>query len=81
MKWIEDRLEHLAAASSAPNRVTRIQAAYDDDGVVERAAADPLGRPRRLPARADAGADLSHARPFDERLRASGTSTSSTTFW
>ena len=34
VKWIEDRLEHLAASSSAPNRVTRIQAAYDDDGVV-----------------------------------------------
>jgi 2-furoyl-CoA dehydrogenase large subunit len=34
VKWIEDRLEHLAAASSAPNRVTRVEAAYDDDGVV-----------------------------------------------
>jgi 2-furoyl-CoA dehydrogenase large subunit len=34
VKWIEDRLEHLAAASSAPNRVTRIAAAYDDAGVV-----------------------------------------------
>lgn len=35
VKWIEDRMEHLAAASSAPNRVTRVQAAYDDDGVVD----------------------------------------------
>ena len=34
IKWIEDRLEHLAAASAAPNRVTRIAAAYDDAGVV-----------------------------------------------
>ena len=34
VKWIEDRMEHLAAASVAPNRVTRVQAAYDDDGVV-----------------------------------------------
>ncbi len=34
VKWIEDRLEHLAAASAAPNRVTRIEAAYDDDGIV-----------------------------------------------
>src|SRR5712691_217981 len=34
VKWIEDRLEHLAAASAAPNRVTRVEAAYDDDGVV-----------------------------------------------
>jgi 2-furoyl-CoA dehydrogenase large subunit len=34
IKWIEDRLEHLAAASAAPNRVTRVEIAYDDDGVV-----------------------------------------------
>jgi 2-furoyl-CoA dehydrogenase large subunit len=34
VKWIEDRLEHLAAASAAPNRVTRVEAVYDDDGVV-----------------------------------------------
>lgn len=34
VKWIEDRLEHLAAASSAPNRVTRVEAAYDDEGIV-----------------------------------------------
>ena len=34
VKWIEDRLEHLAAASTAPNRVTQIEAAYDDEGVV-----------------------------------------------
>ncbi|MEJ2122375.1 MAG: xanthine dehydrogenase family protein molybdopterin-binding subunit, partial [Alphaproteobacteria bacterium] len=34
VKWIEDRLEHLAAASCAPNRVTRIEAAYTDAGEV-----------------------------------------------
>ena len=34
VKWIEDRLEHLSAASSAPNRVTEVEAAYDDDGIV-----------------------------------------------
>jgi 2-furoyl-CoA dehydrogenase large subunit len=34
VKWIEDRLEHLAAASAAPNRFTRMEAAYDDKGVV-----------------------------------------------
>jgi 2-furoyl-CoA dehydrogenase large subunit len=32
VKWIEDRLEHLAAATSATNRVTRLQAAVDADG-------------------------------------------------
>lgn len=34
VKWIEDRLEHLSAASSAPNRVTKIEAAYSSDGIV-----------------------------------------------
>ena len=34
VKWIEDRLEHLSSASSAPNRVTKIEAAYDTNGVV-----------------------------------------------
>jgi 2-furoyl-CoA dehydrogenase large subunit len=32
VKWIEDRLEHLAAANSATNRVTRLAAAVDADG-------------------------------------------------
>ena len=34
IKWIEDRLEHLCAANSAPNRVTNVHAAFDDDGVL-----------------------------------------------
>ncbi|MED5396226.1 MAG: molybdopterin cofactor-binding domain-containing protein [Pseudomonadota bacterium] len=34
VKWVEDRLEHLAAANSAPNRVTRIKAAYTLEGEV-----------------------------------------------
>ncbi len=34
VKWIEDRLEHLSAASVAPNRVTRTEAAYNSDGIV-----------------------------------------------
>ncbi|MFI5020282.1 MAG: molybdopterin cofactor-binding domain-containing protein [Alphaproteobacteria bacterium] len=32
VKWIEDRLEHLAASSSATNRFTRLEAAFGDDG-------------------------------------------------
>ena len=33
VKWIEDRLEHLAAASaSATGRVTQLEGAFDDDG-------------------------------------------------
>lgn len=35
VKWIEDRLEHNASATMAPSRVTRIEAAYDDNGKVE----------------------------------------------
>ena len=34
VKWIEDRLEHLSASSVAPNRVTKVEAAYTSDGKV-----------------------------------------------
>ncbi len=34
VKWIEDRLEHLSASSVAPNRVTKVEAAYAGDGKV-----------------------------------------------
>lgn len=40
VKWIEDRLEHLSSASSAPNRVTKIRAAYDDEGHVSALTLD-----------------------------------------
>src|SRR5258708_15237743 len=32
VKWVEDRAEHLLAASSGPNRVTEIEAAVPKDG-------------------------------------------------
>ncbi|WP_373303036.1 xanthine dehydrogenase family protein molybdopterin-binding subunit [Pigmentiphaga litoralis] len=32
VKWVEDRLEHLVAATSATGRVSTIQAAVEDDG-------------------------------------------------
>lgn len=32
VKWVEDRLEHLQAASSGPNRVTKIEAAVTNAG-------------------------------------------------
>jgi 2-furoyl-CoA dehydrogenase large subunit len=32
VKWVEDRIEHLVAASSGPNRVTQIEAAVNNDG-------------------------------------------------
>jgi 2-furoyl-CoA dehydrogenase large subunit len=32
VKWVEDRIEHLVAASSGPNRVTAIEAAVTKDG-------------------------------------------------
>ena len=31
VKWVEDRLEHLVAASSGPNRITDVEAAVDKD--------------------------------------------------
>jgi 2-furoyl-CoA dehydrogenase large subunit len=32
VKWVEDRVEHLVAASSGPNRITEIEAAVTNDG-------------------------------------------------
>src|SRR5262249_56203744 len=32
VKWVEDRAEHLVAASSGPNRITRIEAAVTREG-------------------------------------------------
>ncbi len=32
VKWVEDRIEHLVAASSGPNRITTIEAAVTSDG-------------------------------------------------
>jgi len=42
VKWVEDRLEHLTAASSAPNRVVDIEAAVMRDGVVTALRIDQL---------------------------------------
>ena len=40
VKWVESRLEHLIAATSATNRVTTLSAAVDRDGVVTALAWD-----------------------------------------
>ena len=42
VKWIEDRLEHLTASVSATNRLTRLDAAVDDDGRVLALAWDQI---------------------------------------
>ena len=42
VKWIEDRLEHLLAATSATNRVTRIEAAVEADGRIAALRLDQL---------------------------------------
>ena len=42
VKWVESRLEHLIAATSATNRVTTLSAAVDRDGVVTALAWDQL---------------------------------------
>jgi 2-furoyl-CoA dehydrogenase large subunit len=34
VKWVEDRLEHLSAATSATNRVTTLKAAIRNDGLI-----------------------------------------------
>ena len=42
VKWVEDRLEHLVAATSATNRVTTLEAAVTDDGTVTALRWDQL---------------------------------------
>ena len=42
MKWIEDRLEHLAASVSATNRVTTLEAAVEADGRIRALAWDQV---------------------------------------
>jgi 2-furoyl-CoA dehydrogenase large subunit len=42
VKWVESRLEHLTAATSATNRVTTLTAAVEEDGVVTALAWDQL---------------------------------------
>jgi len=42
VKWVEDRLEHLLAANSCPNRVTDIEAAVEEDGRVTALRIDNL---------------------------------------
>jgi len=42
VKWVEDRIEHLVAASSGPNRVTEIEAAVTNDGRIVALKLDQL---------------------------------------
>ena len=42
VKWVEDRLEHLVAATSATNRVTTLEAAVGADGTISALRWDQL---------------------------------------
>jgi 2-furoyl-CoA dehydrogenase large subunit len=42
VKWVEDRVEHLVAASSGPNRITEIEAAVTRDGRITALKLDQL---------------------------------------
>jgi len=42
VKWVEDRIEHLVAASSGPNRVTQIEAAVTEEGKILALKLDQL---------------------------------------
>ena len=42
VKWVEDRIEHLVASTSATNRVTTVEAAVTDDGTVTALRWDQL---------------------------------------
>ncbi len=69
VKWVEDRLEHLAGATSATGRLCRIEAAVAADGRIQALAYDQYDdcggylRARRT------GHLLSHAWLPDGRLR------------
>ncbi len=70
VKWIEDRLEHLAAATSATNRVTTLEAAVSADGEIAALRWDQLedcGAYLRAP---EPATHLSHARQYERRLQA-----------
>jgi 2-furoyl-CoA dehydrogenase large subunit len=42
VKWVEDRIEHLVAASSGPNRITEIEAAVTTTGSIPELKLDQL---------------------------------------
>lgn len=42
VRWVEDRLEHLAAATSATNRVVNIEAAINEKGIITALRFDQL---------------------------------------
>ncbi len=42
VKWVEDRLEHLLAASTGPNRITQVEAAVEADGRITALRLDQL---------------------------------------
>ncbi len=42
VKWVEDRVEHLVAASSGPNRITKIEAAVTREGRILALRLDQL---------------------------------------
>lgn len=42
VKWVEDRLEHLLAASTGPNRITKVEAAVMSDGRITGLRLDQL---------------------------------------
>ena len=42
VKWVEDRLEHLVAATSATNRVTTLEAAFTGEGAITALRWDQL---------------------------------------
>ena len=62
VKWVEDRAEHLLAASSGPEPRHRDRSGGDEGRQILGAEDGSARGLRRVPARADAGAALPHAR-------------------
>jgi len=68
VKWVESRLEHLVAATSATNRVDDAVGRGRQGRHGHRARLGSARGLRRLFARAGAGNTLPHARQHDRRL-------------
>ena len=74
VKWIEDRLEHLAPPIPSPTASARSRLPMSRMTARCSPSLSPLGRSWRLFARADAGADYPRPRFLHRRLRDSGRS-------
>ena len=68
VKWIEDRIEHLAASSASSGRVTTMEGAFAADGALLALRLQAGRECRRLSAPARSGGALPHAFDLERSL-------------